>query len=146
MSDFTPIESLVGGILIGISALILMVAFGQIAGISGILGRLLPPWKPTNDLYWRIAFIAGLIFSSLILTFFTGISVVQTVSENKIIMILSGLIVGVGTGIGNGCTSGHGVCGISRLSLRSIIATIIFMSFGIITVFVIRHMLGMDIL
>lgn len=145
MSDFTPIESLAGGILIGVSALILMAAFGQIAGISGIVGRLLPPWKASNDLYWRVAFIAGLVFSSLILEFFTHISVVQTVSENKVVMISAGLIVGVGTGIGNGCTSGHGVCGISRLSPRSIIATIVFMSFGIMTVFVIRHILGMEI-
>ena len=142
MTEFTPIYSLIGGLLIGFSALMVMFFHGRIAGISGILARLLPPWNDMRGSLWRAAFLIGIVVSPFIYQLITGGAVSQTVSNDKMTMILAGLCVGFGTGIGSGCTSGHGVCGISRLSIRSIVATITFMAFGIITVYVIRHMIG----
>ncbi|MBT5185296.1 MAG: YeeE/YedE family protein [Kordiimonadaceae bacterium] len=142
MTDFTPVASLIGGLLIGFSALMVMFFHGRIAGISGILSRLLPPWYGMGGVLWRVAFLIGIVVSPFIYQMVTGSAVSQSVSNDKVTMILAGLCVGFGTGIGSGCTSGHGVCGISRLSLRSIVATITFMAFGIITVYIIRHIIG----
>jgi uncharacterized protein len=114
---------------------------GRIAGISGIVGRLLPPYRD-NDLIGATAFILGLMAAPLGYTLATGTPVIQIVSGNVLLMVVAGLLVGIGTTYGGGCTSGHGVCGLSRLSPRSIVATAIFMAAAVVTVFVARHTLG----
>jgi uncharacterized protein len=141
MTDFTPFTSFIGGILIGLSALILMIFHGRIAGISGILSGILPPWATREGLGWRFAFILGLIIAPVLMRVVMDYDIIQTVSNDKSMMILAGLLVGVGTGLGSGCTSGHGVCGTARLSKRSIVANVIFMSAAMITVFILRHLL-----
>lgn len=141
MTEFTPVASLIGGALIGLSAVLLMLFQGSIAGVSGILGRLLPPWTETKGLEWRVAFIIGIIISPVLVRLITGQNIEQVVSDSKIVMISAGLLVGYGTGLGSGCTSGHGVCGISRLSMRSILATVTFMISGFLTVYIIRHLI-----
>ena len=141
MTGFTPVSSTVGGMLIGLAAVILMTLSGRVAGISGILARLLPPYAD-RELGARIAFIAGLIVAPLLYTALTRQPVVQTVSANLPLMVASGLLVGVGTAFASGCTSGHGVCGLSRFSVRSLAAVATFMAAGFATVFVIRHVLG----
>ena len=141
MTGFTPVSSTVGGMLIGLAAVILMTLSGRIAGISGILARLLPPYAD-RELGARIAFIAGLIVAPLLYTALTRQPVVQTVSANLPLMVASGLLVGVGTTFASGCTSGHGVCGLSRFSVRSLAAVATFMAAGFATVFVVRHVLG----
>ncbi|MEF9602285.1 YeeE/YedE family protein [Paracoccus lutimaris] len=144
-TDFTPWASLAGGALIGLSAVMVMALFGKIAGIAGItngaLGAVLPMGVAPRDRGWRLAFILGLIAAPLLYQLFGG-TVVQTVSGNLPGMALAGLLVGVGTGLGSGCTSGHGVCGLARLSPRSLAAVLTFMAAGFLTVFVIRHVLG----
>ena len=140
-TQFTPLASTIGGVLIGIAAVMLMLFNGRIAGISGILGRLLPPYR-NNDVLGAAAFILGLIAAPLGYTLARGTPVMQTVSGNVAVMLVAGLLVGFGTAYGGGCTSGHGVCGLSRLSLRSVTATAIFMAAGFVTVFVSRHILG----
>ncbi len=144
MTEFTPILSLTGGVLIGISAIILMMFLGRIAGISGILSGLLPPWRNVEEtiINWRLTFVIGLVLSPMIVQLVTGQAIDHVVSDNTLLMIVAGLLVGLGTGLGSGCTSGHGVCGISRLSVRSIVATIVFMGAGIVTVYVLRHVVG----
>lgn len=142
MTEFTPFSSLFGGALIGLAAVLLMLFHGRIAGISGIISGILPPWVNEDELGWRIAFVIGLILAPVFYQTLTGQSIKHVVSADLVIMISAGLIVGLGVGLGSGCTSGHGVCGIPRLSMRSIIATITFMSFGIMTVFIIRHVIG----
>lgn len=140
MENFTPISALIGGILIGVAAIILMLFNGRVAGISGILGGCFSTkW---GDMSWRIAFLAGLILSPLLYGLFMGQIPEVTFSISTPLVIIGGLLVGVGTQLGSGCTSGHGVCGISRLSVRSIAATLIFMVTAAVTVFVIRHVLG----
>jgi uncharacterized membrane protein YedE/YeeE len=141
VTEFTPLASTIGGALIGLAAVILMLFNGRIAGISGILGRLFPPYDGA-DPGGAAAFIAGLIAAPFLYAAVTGAPFVQTVSSNAGLMAIAGLLVGFGASYGGGCTSGHGVCGISRLSLRSIVATAIFMTTGFITVFIMRHMLG----
>ncbi|MEZ5758233.1 MAG: YeeE/YedE family protein [Emcibacteraceae bacterium] len=141
MTEFTPFASFIGGALIGLSAVLLMLFQGSIAGVSGILGRLLPPWTETKGLDWRAAFIFGIIISPILVKLVTGQNIEQVVSDSKIVMISAGLLVGYGTGLGSGCTSGHGVCGISRLSMRSILATVSFMLSGFLTVYIIRHLI-----
>jgi hypothetical protein len=140
-TQFTPLASTIGGVLIGIAAVMLMFFNGRVAGISGIVGRLLPPYL-NNDVVGVAAFILGLIAAPLGYTLATGTPVTQTVSGNVLLMITAGLSVGFGTAYGGGCTSGHGVCGLSRLSLRSVAATAIFMATAFVTVFVARHILG----
>ena len=140
MTQFTPIASTIGGMLIGLSAVLLMLSIGKIAGISGIASRLLPP--VAEDYGWRIAFVLGLIAAPVAVHLATGRIVEQTVSSNLALMAVAGLLVGFGSVLGSGCTSGHGVCGISRLSGRSIVATLTFMATAIVTVFVTRHILG----
>ncbi|CAN7423500.1 YeeE/YedE family protein [Duganella sp. LjRoot269] len=134
---FTPWPALAGGILIGLAAALFILLNGRIAGISGIIGGLLRPNK--GDIGWRFAFIAGLILAPVIYGVFYALPATQ-IDAGTGILILAGLLVGVGTRYGSGCTSGHGVCGISRLSPRSIAATIIFMAAGFVTVFLLRHL------
>jgi uncharacterized membrane protein YedE/YeeE len=141
MTEFTPIASLFGGALIGLSAVLLMGWEGRIAGISGITGRLLPPYAD-SQLLSRLGFVAGLVAAPFLMMWIAGEPVNQTVSSNVSLMAAAGLIVGFGSVWGNGCTSGHGVCGLSRLSTRSMVATVIFMTTAFVTVFVARHLIG----
>jgi uncharacterized membrane protein YedE/YeeE len=136
---FTPIASLAGGALIGLSAVLLMSLTGRIAGVSGIAARLFPPYVD-NEFAGRLAFVAGLIAAPVVVLVTTGRLPAQTIQANTAILILAGFLVGFGSVWGNGCTSGHGVCGLSRLSMRSLVATITFMATGIVTVFVARHL------
>jgi uncharacterized membrane protein YedE/YeeE len=140
MTEFTPVASTLGGILIGLSAVMLMLSIGRIAGVSGIASRLLPP--VAEDYGWRLAFVAGLMAAPLLVHWAAGAPIEQAVSSNAMLMVTAGLLVGFGSVLGSGCTSGHGVCGISRLSARSVIATLIFMTTAFLTVFVVRHALG----
>lgn len=140
MTEFTPIASTIGGMLIGLSAVLLMLSIGKVAGISGIASRLLPP--VANDYGWRVAFLIGLIAAPIAVQLATGSAVEQTVSSNLALMAVAGLLVGFGSVFGSGCTSGHGVCGISRLSGRSIIATLTFMATAVATLFIARHIIG----
>lgn len=141
MTELTPLASLVGGAMIGLSAVLLMMWEGRIAGISGIAGRLLPPYRDGAFLS-RLGFVAGIVAAPLLIAVMNGASVAQTVSANVPLMIVAGLLVGFGSVWGNGCTSGHGVCGLSRLSTRSMVATATFMATAFITVFVVRHVIG----
>jgi uncharacterized membrane protein YedE/YeeE len=134
---FTPIAALAGGLLIGLAAALFVLFNGRIAGISGILGGLIKPH--IGDIGWRVAFIAGLIGAPIVYALVWTLPDIQ-VDADPLVLIIAGLIVGFGTRIGSGCTSGHGVCGISRLSLRSVIATLIFMTLGFVTVFLVRHL------
>ncbi|MGJ8686055.1 MAG: YeeE/YedE family protein [Spongiibacteraceae bacterium] len=138
-TSFTPLMSLSGGLLIGLSALVLLYFNGRIAGISGVLGGLLSP--AADDRGWRLAFLVGLPLGAALVHYFLA-PLETPVSENALILVLGGFIVGFGTRLGSGCTSGHGVCGIGRLSPRSLIATGVFMATGMLTVFVGRHLLG----
>jgi uncharacterized protein len=141
VTEFTPIASTLGGVLIGLSAVMLMAFNGRIAGISGIVGRLLPPYAG-SDVGGAALFVLGLIVAPLVYAIFTGAPFAQTLSANVALMAGAGVLVGFGAGLGGGCTSGHGVCGIARLSPRSLVATAIFMATGFVTVFVVRHVLG----
>ena len=133
--NFTPYLSLIGGVLIGMSSIILMLANGRIAGISGLLGKLFS--NETSDHFsWVLWFILGLAVGPLFVSFFFGTIQSDMVASN-VGLIVSGILVGFGTTIGNGCTSGHGVCGLSRFSKRSLFATCTFVFFGGVTVFII---------
>ncbi|KQZ79351.1 hypothetical protein ASD55_01140 [Rhodanobacter sp. Root561] len=132
--------SVLGGVLIGVAAVLLMAALGRIAGISGIAGSLIR--RGVGDRGWRIAFVAGLVIAPWLLWLIRGDSGIGAPQTGLPWMLLAGLLVGFGTGIGSGCTSGHGVCGIARLSPRSLLATAVFMVFGIATVYVVRHLPG----
>jgi len=124
--------------MIGTAAVLLMAANGQIMGVSGIVKRLLPP--VATDWHWRALFVLGVVLSPLIASIFTGELPVVTITNNPFVLLIAGLIVGVGTVMGNGCTSGHGVCGLPRLSIRSMVATGTFMLSAAITVFLVRHL------
>ena len=141
-TEFTPWSALIGGAMIGASAVMLMAVMGRIAGISGIVSRLLPPYQTSEPILWRAAFVIGLIAAPLIYITFTNTPVRNDVSTNIPLLISAGLLVGFGTVVGSGCTSGHGVCGISRFSWRSLTATGIFMAVAIATVYVMRHVVG----
>lgn len=136
MHDYTL--ALVGGLMIGAAAVLLMAAQGQIMGVSGIVKRLLPP--VATDWHWRSLFVLGVVLSPLLSRVITGEFPKVTITDNPFVLLIAGLIVGVGTVTGNGCTSGHGVCGLPRLSVRSIVATCIFMFSAAFTVFIIRHL------
>jgi uncharacterized membrane protein YedE/YeeE len=136
---FTPYASLAGGVLIGVAAAMFVLLNGRIAGISGILGGLLKPVK--GDIAWRLAFVLGLVASPLLYALFASVPDPR-IDASWAALVLAGLLVGVGTRYGSGCTSGHGVCGLSRLSPRSLAATLAFMGAGFVTVFVVRHVLG----
>lgn len=136
---FTPWPALAGGALIGAAAAMLLLLNGRIAGISGILGGLLRPGR--GDVAWRAAFVAGLVGAPLV---YAAVAVVPSlqIDPGYGALVAAGLLVGIGTRYGAGCTSGHGVCGLSRLSLRSLAATVAFMAAGFATVFVVRHVLA----
>lgn len=140
MENFTPISALIGGTLIGLSAIWLMASAGRIAGISGILGGALTGHQ--GDRLWRWTFIAGLLVGPLIVGIFRPTLLRAEFPVTGFGLILAGICVGVGTQLGSGCTSGHGVCGNARLSMRSLIATLVFMMAGMATVFVMRHVIG----
>ena len=137
MTEFTPVQSAIGGVLIGLAVAWLMIANGRTAGISGIVNRLLPP----VDDAWpeRLAFVAGLLVAPFIYLAAGG-TIIQTVPDDFILLGVAGILVGFGTTLGNGCTSGHGVCGIASLSPRSAVATLVFMATGMATVFIVRHL------
>lgn len=140
-TEFTPLASAFGGALIGLSAVLLLYSNGRIAGISGMVKRLIASaadGRPEQAL----AFIIGLIATPFVWTAITGSAVAQTVSENIPLAAIAGLLVGFGAAFGGGCTSGHGVCGLSRFSKRSFVATIVFMAAAALTVFVSRHIVG----
>lgn len=140
MAPFDPLSALLGGVLIGIASVLLMVLNGRIAGISGIVGGLLAPG--IADKGWRIAFVVGLIAAPLLFAL-AGLSpAVPDMPASWLLIVAAGLLVGFGTRLGSGCTSGHGVCGIARFSLRSLVATAIFMAVAVVTVAVVRHVLG----
>ncbi len=135
-TNFTPWSALCGGLLIGVASAMLVLLNGRIAGISGILGGLLRHAR--GDKSWRAAFIGGLMVAPLVYGMFRPLPAVQ-VDADVVTLIIAGLAVGVGTRYGAGCTSGHGVCGLSRLSLRSLAATLLFMGMGFVTVYILRH-------
>lgn len=143
-TDFTPLASLAGGALIGLSAVMLMLFLGRIAGISGIALQAMRPsnWRDPADRGWRAAFLLGLLAAAPVATLATGTPVVQTVSGNLPAMAAAGFLVGLGTTLGAGCTSGHGVCGLARLSPRSLVAALTFMAAAFVTVFLVRHVLA----
>lgn len=138
-TEFTPYLSLLGGVLIGLSATLLMVFHGRIAGMTGILAGVLPP--VSADWAWRAAFLAGAVVAPLLFTQAGG-TIAFAVPVSATALIIGGLIVGIGVTFGAGCTSGHGVCGMARLSKRSIVATAVFMASTALTVFVVRHVIG----
>ena len=140
---FTPGASLAGGMLIGAAAALMVLLLGRILGISGIVGGLLQAatWKSASQWGWRLAFVLGLLAAPLVWQCFAPLPAV-TMPHNPWLIVAAGLLVGFGTRLGSGCTSGHGVCGLSRLSLRSLAATLVFMATGAITVFVMRHVVG----
>lgn len=142
ITEFTPINSLLGGLLIGVSVVLLLLANGRIAGISGILSSILPPFANRSRIAENAAFIIGLLVAIPIVFLVTGDTPTQTITSNGFLLAAGGLLVGIGTATANGCTSGHGVCGLSRFSKRSIIATATFMGGAAITVFVLRHVVG----
>lgn len=131
MENFTPISGLIGGILIGLAASFLLYYNGRICGISGIYGRIFD-FRP-DESYWRLSFVLGLICGGILTRIFFPGSFDFEITESWPIVIVGGFLVGFGTNFGHGCTSGHGVCGVGRLSKRSIIATFIFLFFGILT-------------
>jgi uncharacterized membrane protein YedE/YeeE len=139
-ANFTPWSSLAGGIVIGLAIAMFLLLNGRIAGISGILGGLLQPIKK-GDIGWRVAFITGLIFSPIAFSVGAPFPEVQ-IDAGATSLIMAGLLVGIGTRYGSGCTSGHGVCGLSRLSPRSMVATALFILAGFVTVFITRHLIG----
>ncbi len=139
---FTPLASTIGGGLIGLSAVLLMVTVGRIAGIAGILARILPPQIDRAGVPISLAFVVGLLVAAPLLLTINYELPESVVNAGTPLLIVAGLLVGFGSVYGNGCTSGHGVCGISRLSMRSIIATLTFMATGAISVFILRHVIG----
>jgi uncharacterized membrane protein YedE/YeeE len=137
---FSPASALAGGVLIGLAAAMFALLNGRIAGISGVLGGLLKPVR--GDIAWRLAFIAGLVGAPLFFSWF-GTLPQPEIDASQGTLVAAGLLVGVGTRYGSGCTSGHGVCGLSRLSPRSLVATGTFMAAGFLTVLVARRVLGL---
>lgn len=138
-ASFTPWTALAGGALIGLAAAMFILLNGRIAGISGIVGGLLKP--ASGDILWRVLFVGGMVLAPAVWLIFTALPPIQ-IDAGYPMLIIAGLLVGLSTRYGAGCTSGHGVCGISRLSPRSITATIAFMATGFITVYIIRHVIG----
>ena len=139
MENFTPIQSLIGGLLIGASASMLILFMGKTAGISGIIASLIQLKNiATSQRIWRIVFIAGLLVSSQVYKLFAPLPASE-ISASTTTLVIAGLLVGFGTRMGSGCTSGHGVCGLSRLSLRSLIATLCFMGTGFVVCYLMLH-------
>ncbi|NBC94770.1 MAG: YeeE/YedE family protein [Deinococcus-Thermus bacterium] len=138
---FTPLEALLGGGLIGLAAVLLMATTGRIAGATGILAGVVPP-RIAPDWSWRAAFLLGAVSAPAVYWLATGGMPTIQVPVSPLVMAVSGLIVGIGVTFGAGCTSGHGVCGLARLSPRSLAATLVFMASTAATVFVVRHVIG----
>lgn len=140
MTEFTPLAAALGGFLIGLSAVLLMLFHGRIAGMTGIVGAVLPP--VASDWQWRAVFLAGAVAGPVIYSAASGNVIAIDEPVSKTMLVVGGLIVGVGVTFGAGCTSGHGVCGMARFSRRSFVATCVFMAATFATVFVIRHVIG----
>jgi hypothetical protein len=140
VTEFTPYAAMIGGFLIGLSAVLLMLTNGRIAGMTGILNGVLPP--VASDWPWRAAFIAGAVAGPVAYSLFSGNRIAIEVPVSTAMLVIGGLIVGVGVTYGSGCTSGHGVCGMARFSRRSFVATCVFMAATFATVFVVRHVIG----
>ena len=138
--SFTPIPSLLGGIILGVAAALYVLLHGRILGISGIVSGLLHP--KLADSAWRLNLVLGLISAPFLAALFFGIIPVVEIDSGWLAIVIAGLLVGFGAQYGSGCTSGHGICGLSRLSPRSLVATLAFMSTGFVIVFIIRHMIG----
>ena len=136
---FTPWAALAGGLLIGVAAALLVLVTGRVAGVSGTVGGLLRP--STRDAAWRVAFVAGMVASPLVYALVAPLPAMR-INASYPTLVIAGLLVGVGTRYAAGCTSGHGVCGVSRLSPRSLVATLAFMLAGFVTVFLVRHGVG----
>ncbi|MHA7879984.1 MAG: YeeE/YedE family protein [Saccharospirillum sp.] len=140
--NFTPVPAFIGGALIGLSAAILLLINGRIAGISGIAGGVIYPEK--GDMDWRIVFLVGLIIGGFLYQWSglgVGVEHIQAVVDTPM-LIIAGVLVGIGTTIGTGCTSGHGICGLARRSPRSLVATLSFMASAFVTVFIVRQLIG----
>ena len=140
-AHFTPWSSLSGGIILGVASALFILINGRVLGISGILGGLLPP--KAGDTFWRLAFLAGMFSSPWIFNLLAPAELITTpqIDADLVMLIIAGLLVGIGTRYGSGCTSGHGVCGLSRMSPRSLVATLSFMAAGFLTVYVVRHLI-----
>ncbi len=139
-TEFTPLSALLGGGLIGLSAVLMMLVFGRIAGISGIAVRVLPPWLD-GEAANRLAFLAGLVAAPMLFLAATGALPAASYAAGPVLLVTGGLLVGFGSVWGGGCTSGHGVCGLARLSVRSLAAVASFMATAVATVFLLRHLL-----
>ena len=139
MTDFTPWQSMLGGALIGLSAVLLMALHGRIAGMTGILSGVVPPLAP--DWPWRAAFLVGAVLAPLVYIAAGG-TIAFSVPVSTPALAIGGVIVGIGVSFGNGCPSGHGICGIARLSPRSLVAVPVFMATAFLTVLATRHLLG----
>ncbi len=139
MENFTPYSALAGGMLIGLAVALLLLLNGRIAGISGIASGILPPWR--DEVGWRLCFLAGLIFAPVLYQLLGGQINIQ-IHTSLPVLVIAGLLVGYGTNLGRGCTSGHGICGLARLSARSAAATLTFMLTAAITVYIVRHVIG----
>jgi len=140
MANFTPMASLLGGALIGVSASLLLLATGRIAGISGIVGGLFGGSR--EDVAWRLWFLVGMLAGGLSIKLSYPQALAMELTRSPTALVAAGLLVGFGTRFGNGCTSGHGICGISRFSMRSLVATITFMAVAAVTVFIVNHVFG----
>ena len=140
MDNFTPVSAFSGGILIGLAASLLLLFNGRIAGISGMMSGLIN--APRSEFYWRVAFLVGIVLGAFLFHQLKPDFYQPRANFPIWLLALGGFLVGFGTRMGNGCTSGHAVCGIARLSLRSIVATATFMLGGFITVYIVRHILG----
>jgi uncharacterized membrane protein YedE/YeeE len=140
-AHFTPWSSLSGGIILGVASALFILMNGRVLGISGILGGLLPP--KAGDTFWRLAFLAGMFASPWIFNLLAPTEFITTpqIDADLVMLVIAGLLVGIGTRYGSGCTSGHGVCGLSRMSTRSLVATLSFMAAGFLTVYVVRHLI-----
>lgn len=142
MTDFTPVSGALGGALIGLSAVMLMAGLGRIAGISGIFASVISG-QALSEGGWRLLFLAGLLIGTALTALLGGFDAGSIAFPgNPATTIIGGLLVGAGTALGSGCTSGHGICGISRLSPRSISSTLMFMAVAVVTVYLMRHVMG----
>jgi uncharacterized protein len=140
VSGFEPVRALLGGTVLGIGLVMVLLASGRVAGVSGVVGALLPPRR--GDWAWRLAFVIGLFAGGVAIRGFVPESMVFALDRSTPALVVAGLLVGYGSRLGNGCTSGHGVCGLARLSPRSLLATAVFIATGAVTVFVINHFEG----
>ena len=136
--SFTPMASLVGGVMIGVAALLLMLLHGRVMGISGILGVIVRP-AARDDVPWRLLFVAGALLGPLAVIYLVGRPVDVVPVASGLVLPVAGFLVGLGTAIGSGCTSGHGICGLARLSMRSVVAVGMFMITAVVTVYIVRH-------